>query len=881
MTNEFDNSSLTNDRYRRFFKELDSPIYVWQKRENDFILIDYNNAADRLSNGQMKEFLRIKASEYYKDQPNIIEDLILCYEKKEIQNREIRSQSRTMDKITFIRFSYVFIPPEFIFIHTDMITKQREVEFLLEETEEKFRTISDQSMMAICIVQDGIFKYLNQRMAEISGYSIEEIKSWRSGEFVKLISPEFREFIAEQGRKKKLGLKDVIPKYEIKGFKKSGKEVWIDNYSKKILYEGRPAMLAVFIDITERKKAEEKLKYQAELVENVSDAILSLDMDYNILSWNKAAERIYGWKSNEVIGRNLREIIPVEFLNKKEEEVVEEFLSNGYWNGEGIQHKKDGSLLNIFSSSTIIKDTFGRNKEMVKINKDITQQKRAQEKLVKEREKANIYLDLVAVIIVALDRDGNITLLNKKGYEILEWEEGDLINKNWFETCIPPNERERVSDYFQKLIAGKIEVVPFYENPIWTKNRKSRLVAWSTILIKDKEANNIGILSSGQDITDQKKAGQKLIESERKYRNLFDNSPYIIALIDKNAKIIELNSKIEDILRFKRSELIGRNFLGLEIFDKNLLPLIKDRISSFSKGIILPPFEVLVERKDGRKVWLLSQMNPVKMDNEYYALTVVSDITDKRKNEIKLLKSENKFRKAFNRAEFYKDLFTHDINNILQNIKSANDLFQTFKNKPEQMKTIEEINVIINEQVIRGANLVSNIQKLSLLEEFREKINSIKFNFLLESAILYVKRIFQEREIRINVYSFDKELCISANEFILDVFETILINAVKYNKNPIIEIEIIINKDEIDKNPYIKFQFLDNAMGIRDERKEIIFQRVQDKKLIGSGMGLGLSLVKNIIQSYHGRIWVENRIKGDHSKGSNFIILIPEVSCTS
>ncbi len=108
------------------------------------------------------------------------------------------------------------------------------------------------------------------------------------------------------------------------------------------------------------------------------------------------------------------------------------------------------------------------------------------------------------------------------------------------------------------------------------------------------------------------------------------------------------------------------------------------------------------------------------------------------------------------------------------------------------------------------------------------------------------------------------------------MFENILTNAVKYNNS--IPIEILIkSSQEIRKGRnFIKLEFLDNGIGIPDDRKGIIFQRGYEKEKQSKGMGFGLSLVKRIILNYEGEIWVENNVKGDYTKGSNFILLIPE-----
>ncbi|GAI13051.1 unnamed protein product, partial [marine sediment metagenome] len=116
-----------------------------------------------------------------------------------------------------------------------------------------------------------------------------------------------------------------------------------------------------------------------------------------------------------------------------------------------------------------------------------------------------------------------------------------------------------------------------------------------------------------------------------------------------------------------------------------------------------------------------------------------------------------------------------------------------------------------------------------------------------------------------------------ANELLLDLFENILFNAVKHNENPKIEISIKVSKVDRDRKKYLKFEFLDDGIGVPDALKEQLFKDISNIKSKTKGMGLGLLLVSKILSIYNGQIWVEDKIKGDPSKGSNFIILLPEV----
>jgi len=238
-----------------------------------------------------------------------------------------------------------------------------------------------------------------------------------------------------------------------------------------------------------------------------------------------------------------------------------------------------------------------------------------------------------------------------------------------------------------------------------------------------------------------------------------------------------------------------------------------------------------------------------------------------------LKKSEKKYREAYNRANFYKDLFTHDMNNILQNIQLSIEFLS--QKELREIENLDELISIFEKQVKRGARLILNVRKLSEIEESQFSVKLIEVYDVLEKAIEYINKSFQDRQIYAKIESSSKEYCVKANELLPVIFENILINAVKHNENP--SVEILIKISEYQKNgiKYLKLEFIDNGRGITDEVKEKIFVKSYIKDRRSTGMGLGLSLVKKIIEKYNGHIWVEDKIQGDYKKGSNFVILIP------
>jgi len=145
---------------------------------------------------------------------------------------------------------------------------------------------------------------------------------------------------------------------------------------------------------------------------------------------------------------------------------------------------------------------------------DITRNHRqARVTLMEEKDQKQMYLDIAEVILVALDQNGNITLINRKGCRILGYEQGELIGKNWFQTCLPPENRDEVFKMFKQWMEGKIEPVESYENPVLTSNGEVRLIAWHNAHLENEHGDLVGTLSSGQDVTEQKKAENELKNS--------------------------------------------------------------------------------------------------------------------------------------------------------------------------------------------------------------------------------------------------------------------------------------------------------------------------------------------------------------------------------
>jgi PAS domain S-box-containing protein len=182
-----------------------------------------------------------------------------------------------------------------------------------------------------------------------------------------------------------------------------------------------------------------------------------------------------------------------------------------------------------------------------------------------ERDISQNYLDIAGVIIIAMDRKGNIILINKKGCEILEGTEKDLLGKNWFEQFTPKDKAEHATKTYMEMIEGKVEPLGYAELKIISMSGAEKTVAWYNTILKDKDRKIIGSLSSGEDITEKKKAEESLRESERHHRTIIQTAMDGFQLIDLDDNILEVNDAYCKMSGYSREEILKMKIIDLDI----------------------------------------------------------------------------------------------------------------------------------------------------------------------------------------------------------------------------------------------------------------------------------------------------------------------------
>ncbi|MDD5701443.1 MAG: PAS domain S-box protein [Dehalococcoidales bacterium] len=255
--------------------------------------------------------------------------------------------------------------------------------------------------------QDGKLIYANEAVSRLYGYTRDDLANFNVS---RLIPPDempgFHDRIAA-----------VISRGDIRSdvdhLRKDGTKVSVEMHSRLIETEGRRYIINIVRDNTERHQAEEKLKYQAMLLENISDAVISTDMDEKIISWNKAAEQMYGWKEEEVLGRDAGDIIGTEFPPGERDEYLKSLLEHGSWRGEYIHRRKDGSPILVSGSTTLARRSPGKPDRIISINRDISNRKKVSDEIKQNELRLKSIMDAMTEGIALIAPDGTVILTNK------------------------------------------------------------------------------------------------------------------------------------------------------------------------------------------------------------------------------------------------------------------------------------------------------------------------------------------------------------------------------------------------------------------------------------------------------------------------------------
>ncbi len=523
-------------------------------------------------------------------------------------------------------------PLRVVGLHTD-ISEQKRVEDTLRKSESLLKEaqriahfgVWDWDISTNCL-------YWSDEIYQIFGLAAQQFEATYEA-FLNTVHPEDRQRVIDavndavyQNMPYEINHRIILPMGQIRIVKEVGR-VYKDS-------SGRPIrMMGVVHDITEYEHIRQELKRQADIIDQIHDSVISTDMDGKVTSWNKGAERIFGYTQEEALGRDISFVYPYEQVALLYEDIVPRLLNQGSLEAEVRMQRKSGELFYGHLALSLLKDNFGNTIGMIGYTMDVTEKKIAEQLLFVEKEKMRKYLDLAAVIMLALDVEARVIMINQRGCRVLGYEEEQIVGKNWFENFIPQRDVAKTREAFDLIVSDNADLVEYFENPVLTSDGSERIVSWHNALLKDESGRITALLSSGEDITEKR-------EKDLRYKTILKTAIEGFWVTDMRGRFLDVNDAYVKLIGYTREEL-----LGMSISDVEAIERVEDTKAHIEKILRegYDRFETKHRRKDNSIVDI--EVSVTYSDLGGGRLIVfIRDITERKKIEVALRESEEKFR---------------------------------------------------------------------------------------------------------------------------------------------------------------------------------------------------------------------------------------------
>jgi PAS domain S-box-containing protein len=477
--------------------------------------------------------------------------------------------------------------------------------------------------------------FVNSGFEKLTGYSAEETLG-RNCRFLQ--GSETRQPALEELRSAIREAREC--RVTMRNYRKDGRLFWNEFYISPV--RNNQGELTHFIgiqtDVTAQKLVEEILQKQAQLLDLANDAIIVRDLNGQISYWNQGAERLYGWTAEEAVGKNSHSLLLTEFPQALTE-IQARLLYWGYWQGELIHRKRDGTKITIATRWTLQRDEQGKPSAILQMNDDITERKRQEKQL---KFQANV-LSHVSDVVIAVDNQDRVTYWNETAEKLYHFTANEAIDQKLetlYQHCWLNPEDERVAH--ESL---KTRGVWLGENIHINRNGERIYVESSVSVLTDDRGAPVGLLAVIRDITHTHQAHQRLRESEKCFSKMFYANP-LASMMSRlsDGCIAEVNDRFLELFGYNREEVINRTSLELGMFAN---PAQRAQLlQALSESGTIRDFELQIQRKSGERRDVLLSVERIELMAELYLLSMLIDITERKRAETALVESEERFRRA-------------------------------------------------------------------------------------------------------------------------------------------------------------------------------------------------------------------------------------------
>lgn len=692
---------------------------------------------------------------------------------------------------------------------------------------------------------------MNQAAKDLLGYD-HEVESIN---LVQLVKDNYKEYTFEAF--KELVIHGKFNNYRAVIITKNGAEKNVQ-INASIIYntKGEPvAAQGLVRDITQETAMKQILQNRKKLLDLVFanspiGVTLARSLDGGLLMANKAMSKMFGYTLAEFEKIDVNQITyPAD--RKKTLKLRKKLFAGEIqtFQMEKRYFRKDGSLLWANTSVTAVPDDNGVTEYLVATVEDITERKEASNKLKQSENRMSTLIKNMQSAVLLEDENRTINLTNQRFCDL-------------FEIPAPPEalkgaDCSGAAEQSKELFAEPEEFVKKVENLI--KDRQT--VIGEEIAMADGrflERSYIPIFSDGvykghlwsyEDITLNKRYKESLNAEKEKYRNIIANMNLGLLETDNEGRVIMVNQRYLDISGYSENELMGRNAGHLLLTKKSREFLENDE--KIMKNGITGSYEIdIINKRGSTRSWIISGSPNYNLKGEKIGYIIIHlDITERKKLEEKQQKLVKKLKIQNQELNDYAHIVSHDLKSPLRNISALLSWTEEdFKHKLDENSLV---NIkLIQSKVEKMDHLIENILQYSSIDRDSEKLQKVNIQTVVEDiiAMIYIPD-------HVTVRIKNKLPSIQANATrIQQLFQNIISNAVNYidKEKGIVEVDVQENPSE-----YI-FSVKDNGVGIPENQHKKIFQIFRIATENKNSTGIGLSIVRKIINLYNGRLWLES-----------------------
>jgi len=744
-------------------------------------------------------------------------------------------------------------------------------EYNKEEVREKFKDIFEHSLDLIYVNDlKGHFLDANDITLLTLGYERKEIPSIS---FIDLVDEknlkkafEITKELYTTGRQSKRS------EYKIKT--KNGNYIYVETYGIPLKKDGKIyAILGIGTNITERKKAVKNLKksegmFKALYKEGPIPAYTwqFIDEDFVLIDFNIAAEKITHNHVKNYIGIKASQMYRdrpdiLEDLNicmNKKLQITREIKYEFQFSGE----------------EKFLSVNYGYvNPDLVIVHtEDINERKKAEQDLKESELKYRNMINNLDVGFYQVSLDGQMINHNPAHNKILGYEQSDnLIGRNVTDFWQYP---ERRGEYLEHIMVHGY--AKHYICHALTKTGKKIVVELNSHLIRDREGWPLRIDGTFIDVTEKFNLEKKLRESEEKFRNLFENTPFAIVIINSKGIIVDCNPTVESLIGYRNNELIGQNFRDISVIHPKNLPEIVNLFKQFIKGERVHRVDVQLLKKNGSLIWTNLQASLFRLGEQDYVQAIFTNITEQKEAEFLIAKEVEKLKELDLIRKNLISRVSHELKTPLVSVSGGTELLLTVYREKFQ-KDIIEIIELIEKGGKRLKYLVENLIDISRIEYEKLKLKKQKEDLseIIKESVKEMMYLIKEREINLILDLPDKLYLELDRIRIEQVVTNLLSNAIK-NTPPKGQINLILKKS----GNWVELNVNDTGIGLTKEEMDMLFTRFGKIERYGDGYeyidiqgsGLGLYITKEIVNLHEGEVRAESE---GRFKGSSFIVKLP------